>query len=453
MAFFMVALLSAIALLRSLLSLPSFVLLLDNTDDGSAMAAADAGSIAGRLAAVKKCNSKILRDIGKAGEWKQDWEFAKKYSYGMHHGRVTELGPAAQRTHGKFQPSKDAPLPWPASWRWVERLDGDDPRKYGKQWQNHSFYPVHPMTPDVMCELLISMRVYRIAFYGDSLTETQFNSFLDLFGTSYIQNLPGPNKDYTLICPKGPSSPDEGAFAGAVNSSIIEIPLFHKRDTGGQAFPHSARTKYELDDELCSFVSTSHERALAIFNIGAHYHNMTWYEEDMDSMLGSLKDINRPQDLYFFRTNVPGHPRCEPTSPRAFNWTAGTREVPYNDINEFWQELTDAKKFSWNFFPAYNEYSKAAIEKWHEWQEFESMTEGGSSKEYDPDGTADFPIMHVLDVFNMTVLRRDGHGAIGGDCLHYMNPGPVDWYNHLLYSYLRELNSILKSRGMLNCHP
>lgn len=52
---------------------------------------------------------------------------------------------------------------------------------------HHHFYPVDPMAPKEMCDLLVSkIDVHRIAFYGDSLTETQFNSFINLFGTAYI---------------------------------------------------------------------------------------------------------------------------------------------------------------------------------------------------------------------------------------------------------------------------
>jgi hypothetical protein len=40
-------------------------------------------------------------------------------------------------------------------------------------------------------------------------------------------------------------------------------------------------------------------------------------------------------------------------------------------------------------------------------------------------------LFHVLDLFDMTVLCKDGHGG-GSNCLHY-HPGPCDWWNdHLL---------------------
>ena len=48
-----------------------------------------------------------------------------------------------------------------------------------------------------------------------------------------------------------------------------------------------------------------------------------------------------------------------------------------------------------------------------------------------------FPLIHFLDIWNMTAMRRDGH--TGGDCLHFVSPGPVEWWNHLLYTFLRNL--------------
>jgi len=58
----------------------------------------------------------------------------------------------------------------------------------------------------------------------------------------------------------------------------------------------------------------------------------------------------------------------------------------------------------------------------------------------------------------MTVLRNDGH--LGGeecanepcreniesnDCFHYFLPGPVDWWNHLLYNNLMDLGLEMKA--------
>ena len=54
--------------------------------------------------------------------------------------------------------------------------------------------------------------------------------------------------------------------------------------------------------------------------------------------------------------------------------------------------------------------------------------------------------IEALDVVPMTVLRRDGHmgdefrprAIPEGDCLHYALPGPVDWWNHLLFNNVKD---------------
>jgi len=56
-------------------------------------------------------------------------------------------------------------------------------------------------------------------------------------------------------------------------------------------------------------------------------------------------------------------------------------------------------------------------------------------------------LIEVLDIMPMTILRRDGHisdefrpaTVPDGDCLHYALPGPIDWWNHLLFSNLKDI--------------
>jgi hypothetical protein len=139
-------------------------------------------------------------------------------------------------------------------------------------------------------------------------------------------------------------------------------------------------------------------------NIGAHYHKMEHYKEDLDLL---MQEFNRPNDLYFFRTTVPGHAQCKPRAPRKFDWTQGVRELPLKTYHDYQR----VKTHDWNLFEDYNAYTRARLR---------------SSN------------IHILDVFNMTILRQDGHTG-GRDCLHYFTPGPVDFWNHLLYTHLKEL--------------
>mmetsp|Transcript_10982 Transcript_10982/g.20656 ORF Transcript_10982/g.20656 Transcript_10982/m.20656 type:complete len:535 (-) Transcript_10982:32-1636(-) len=503
-------------------------LLIPSESPPSSSLSAMAHPRAERKISAPPCNSTALRQLGKHGRWVQDWNFVRQYGYTR--GDVVQSGPLIKGTHGQFRPSPDAPFPWPSSWRWVGRepewqhvtadmaMNGALTTNYNNNGRdnNRLFYPVDPMTPRNMCHLLVNqLNVRKIAFYGDSLTMQQADSFLNLFGSSYIETLSSfssksPSSPlfsmeqvkYSLNCPQSPAMESlhhsrhtaksihtTNAKYNSTTHSTISIPIFMQKESGGQAFPHSPRTDFEFSMEFHYFLTVNpspivseeeaveennnhetqsqnqirhHHKSLVIFNIGAHYHNTTWYEQDMLKLLGLLKDVGHPDDLYFFRTNVPGHVHCQPTSPQTFDWKRGTREIPHRDLDEFRNSLE--KKgggggHDWEKFPMWNEISKDMI------RQFNNVDKGverdglwmGQTAELSS-GTMLSPsslpiVMHVLDVFDMTALRRDGHNALKGDCLHYVLPGPPDWWNHLLYSYLRELSGVLRGGGFVNCRP
>jgi len=72
--------------------------------------------------------------------------------------------------------------------------------------------------------------------------------------------------------------------------------------------------------------------------------------------------------------------------------------------------------YDWNLFELYNQYAKEAMAR--------NLTSSVKSM--------------YLNVYNMTVLRFDAHVS-STDCLHYMSPGPIDFWNHLLISNLADL--------------
>ena len=208
-----------------------------------------------------------------------------------------------------FRPQEDTPFMWPTSWKWVDAQPN---------------CPVVPLIKIQMCEVLQNLNISRIVFFGDSLTASHYTSFLNLMGPRHITELGGlasPVDTRTLLCSNTEAT---------VNSTIR---LFHKRDTGGSAVPQSERLNYTLsgDSDLMNFINhddDSTQRALCIFNIGAHYHNVSWYEEDMAKMLEELGSLARSQDLYFFRTTSSGHRNA--INRRTVDWTKGTRENPLN---------------------------------------------------------------------------------------------------------------------------
>ena len=342
-----------------------------------------------------------LSSIGQDGKWEQDWDFAETYGQ-FPLPRLIKAGQMDRARHEKFQPSHDAPYPWPTSWKWIDK-------------QPHCKMQI--MLPEVLCQLLEDFDIDRIGFYGDSLTQQHYESFVNKLGSQYVQ-LSADNKfNSTLLC--------NSTYHQGQGQRLIQ--LFHKRDAGGQASPpRGNRTEYKIDEEMTSFLTKSTKPVLGIFNIGLHYHKFQWYKEDTEIMLYSLNRINRTQDMYFFRTTAPGHPLCSPRDARTFNWTKGTRDIPLSSLKDL--DLTK-QKFHWDSFEDYNRYTLESI------------------REYSLNGT--LANMHFLDIYNMTALRQDGHGAHRGDCLHYVLPGPLDWWNHFLVTYLHELRKGLKCKAVI----
>mmetsp|Transcript_9405 Transcript_9405/g.10909 ORF Transcript_9405/g.10909 Transcript_9405/m.10909 type:complete len:123 (+) Transcript_9405:441-809(+) len=118
--------------------------------------------------------------------------------------------------------------------------------------------------------------------------------------------------------------------------------------------------------------------------------------------------------------------------PKEYDWKRGARDVPFESIDELKFNTNIALQYGWHNFQHLNQYTKDVIEKRHK--------------------AGDIPMIHVLDVYNMTALRHDGH--VGGmDCLHYAWPGPLDWWNNLLFTYLEKLNVALQQANSVNCNP
>lgn len=366
---------------------------------------------------IPSCNAQCLLSMGKNGYWEQDWKFAKEYGQFPLPWVIPAQG-LVKDHEMKFLPDADAPFPWRTSWKW-----------------NDDKCQVSPMTHENLCHVLAELGIDRIAFYGDSLTELQYQSFVNMMGTEHTRQIESTtNRDVhdkiALVCPEF-SSTKSAAVAELDENANITIPIFFRRPINEDAYKQE-KAIYEIAEELHSFIHQSNQRLLGIFNIGAHYLEYDIYHDDIKNVLEAISALNRSQDLYFFRTTSPGHDQCQPRNPREFNWTKGTRDVPFKSINELKLHTGKPLKWSWDKFQFYNQYTKEIIKARQR--------------------SGDIPMIHVLDVYNMTALRHDGHRG-GVDCLHYGTPGPVDWWNNLLVSYLKKLGMALQQTNSVNCSP
>lgn len=111
------------------------------------------------------------------------------------------------------------------------------------------------------------------------------------------------------------------------------------------------------------------------------------------------------------RTSVPGHPSCQRPDL-----------IPYGSVLNF-----DSTRYG-DIVPSYNLGMQAGFNHI-------LLTQANNKQ------------IHILDIFPMTVLRPDGHlsedtradGLPHNDCIRYSLPGPIDWWNHLLFSNLKDL--------------
>ena len=252
-------------------------------------------------------------------------------------------------------------------------------------------------------------------------------------GKHHFHLSPDNKRNATMICPlqsleyrddEEKEKDEEDAVNGYKHSdknthgTTTTIPVFHKKVSleNGPTKNTPARKKLEFDHDVHAFLTQSTDRVLAIFNIGAHYHTFEQYQQDLHAMLDLLSDTKRHQDLYFFRSTSPGHEGCLPRT-RKFDWKHGTRIVPLTKFEEY--KVTVGHQYDWDKFEGYNHYTKTLL--------------------FDRNRKGTDPIFHYLDIFNMTALRHDAHAA-PSDCLHFQAPGPVDWWNHLLFTYLKQLS-------------
>lgn len=327
------------------------------------------------------CQDECLWTAGANGTWIQDWEFAEEH--GQYEKWAYPNGPYVKRRDRAFRPDEDSPFQWRTSWRWVDYSPN---------------CPVDIMTKEKMCRTLTKLGIVRILFYGDSLSREMYTALMNKLGDVKVS----PGFRGQLVCGEG-------------NQTIIDT--LYTSDRGGNEFPHSPRGVYDLSLKAQQFFAEAREgRVLAIFNIGAHYHNFTHYHEDIDIMLDEVSNLWRHQDLYIFRSTSPAHEGCEPRN-KNFDWTRGPRISPLKSYDEY--KVTKNHKFDWDAFERYNHYARERI--------------------YDHNEKGRGQPVHFLNIWNMTALRPDGHTA-PADCLHYMSPGPVDWWNHMLFSYLQCLS-------------
>jgi hypothetical protein len=195
----------------------------------------------------------------------------------------------------------------------------------------------------------------------------------------------------------------------AGNLPLLSVPL-----TVPCPDPYSdvlhVHTKWIADKDLSDLehpelLYSNRNRTLTLLNLGVHMHSMEKFTRTFDSLLGWVDGLNPTDDLVFLRNTPPGHLGCEP------------RTAPFQNYSQY--KLTETTAYDWNLMEQYNTHAEKVIKA--------RSTDASRVRVW------------LMNVFNSTVLRRDGHLG-GSDCLHYQIPGPTDWWVHMLYSSLLDLS-------------
>lgn len=268
------------------------------------------------------------------------------------------------------------------------------------------------------CKVLNDLSIGRVLMIGDFVQHTQAMSLWKLMGhddnpnnEDKWQELPFFSRE--IECADGHHIPFISILNEQLNANYglhSEFPSFQKdrRNCGDNnnsmfCFPWVGR-----------YLSSS-ANTLLVASVGSTHHTTTAsFEDNVEDFFRTIDSFNRPEDIVLWRTLVPGHPNCgqawqeSPTQP-----STKKGQNPSNEI------------YTWERFLEYNDY-------------VERLLRNRPSNQ--------LPKMELLDVYPMTIFREDGHvGGIEGpqesnngprDCINYNLPGPVDWWNHLLFRNL-----------------
>ena len=181
----------------------------------------------------------------------------------------------------------------------------------------------------------------------------------------------------------------------------------------------SVRLVYRRDDRLLNLTSALEQEfpTTLILNRGAHYVEDDVLLREMEpnwkvvrSWLQQCRDVHGIKCHFFWRTSVPGHPKCS------------NFQEPVNNLSEM--EAWIANK---------DNYDDHTINyHWYDYQDQNQLM----LKEIDNQIGPHFSY-EILDAYYLNVLRPDEHRAHQNDCLHNCYPGKMDVYNQLLLHYLR----------------
>mmetsp|Transcript_10717 Transcript_10717/g.14377 ORF Transcript_10717/g.14377 Transcript_10717/m.14377 type:complete len:423 (+) Transcript_10717:32-1300(+) len=368
---------------------------------------------------LQKYNS-CLYQRGMSGHWVQDWEYANRTDY-RNHGSYSDWHLADQN----FTSTKSQPFRLATSYRWV-----DD-----------SNCPIHEVDLQEFCNACLSLQINQILIMGDSLSIEFTQALQSLLGFPPIgRRATGFNarfQPWTMKCP-------------ASNHLITFLMVRLSQITDWENLAKQAREQQNITvvGRAQEFINSSNNKTAIIANLGSWMQTTREYKLGFMSFLEWLSYLEPNKVVTFWRPTIPGHFDCLPATSEektSFDWKHPVVQEPYKNYSEYYQimdernqtkQLTGLDTHRWELFESWNTWTYEKLHGVHYQLDHDDNINKDSSNLND--SAKNGQKVYWLNIFNSSVLRRDGHVGFG-DCLHYYLPGPPDWWAHFFHSALLDL--------------
>jgi len=359
---------------------------------------------------------------GRHGTWTKDMKYAAKLQYSTPVDHI--FGFADQR----FLAEKKTPYREPTTYRWVEDKSIDS-------------CSIKLVNLESFCEITASLNVGRLFFVGDYVGMNQAYSLWKLLGNvdspkPIHEREPSWTRD--IFCPQERIIQIQFTRNDVMQQNDNPVDLPKKiSNCNGLLYCYRWTEKY-MEYYQQPQQQSEEQRTIFITSFGPHFYEDKGFRNRMADFL-NLLDVNLKErltkDIFFYRTTAPGHELCN----RKKN------QLPFKNFEEYRPTITDL--YSWDLHDGFNDIAERMV------RDFNGAHYNNNTAPTTE--TALLAPLHVLDVYPMSVLRRDGH--VGGpdcdgcsikhDCFHYSLPGPSDWWNHLLFSNLEDIAVVEKRFG------
>lgn len=357
---------------------------------------------------------------GRLGSWIKDNTAAKSLQYNEPLDHI--FGFADQR----FSPRVLHPHRDPASYKWDEDQSLDS---CPMEIQNH----------DTFCKTMKDLDISRLFFVGDYVGMNQAYSLWKILGH---QDTPKPitetqpNWMRDVVCPHSTIR-----IQFIRNDMMVEndVPVDLPNEVANCGVPKMSFC-YKWTDEYMQYYNeriADRKKTLMVTSFGPHYYSEDTFSNAMSSFFRTVQSSlgdRLGQDYVFYRTSTPGHESCNKKDS----------VVPFKNFEEYRPTITPM--YSWDLYDGFNDIASRMIGDFNRAQGMNGQTHSAQAMD----------LINILDVYPMTVLRRDGHLSgrdcrdcgIANNCFQYSLPGPPDFWNHLLFSNLADVAAMQMSSDM-----